>query len=1252
MAVTNKLSRTWSRFAAIALLLLHHTPMAWAQPDHEKCFAALKVADENGNGHLSHHEYIQFLNVLSDNLRYFESYSDLPDSLHLNFQIFQESDGVIDIRGATLGTESTYQQQRLVETMCTTTPITLDTLPTIAPQIANITATNQTNVTATNITFSLFAPSHPNVTSANQTNITFAPSHPNTTSVNQANTTFAPLHSNATGVNQTNTTFAPPDSNAASVNQTNISSPLLAPPNPKQGVFVYPFVPDQEGGPANTSAMSKDGSNVAEDESSSGIPPAFNQTIYSENVVTEATTESDPASNIVSSATVSRNETSTEDPGRGDSTLATEQPVTSDPLASSESTADTEAPTTITSTPTAQVTTATTAPTTVPTTAATTIAPTAIASTAAPTAAPTQANTAVPTSATTPPEATENITAASVLSDSSSTTPVTQAPSEAPTTISPTSISSTANPANETVDSSTTTLTSEPTATSPIDITQSPTESSSEEVLPSNNETIAPSLQQTQEQNDTVGTASNETLSPTDDLYSDCKTVMQFSDINGDGTMNKVEFVWFLNDNWNNLYSGAAYKNLPKVLKDTFSNLATKGEIDISAMNSEEQMTSEEEAFLNKICADTDAAISQDDDKPDEGTEEEGASMATFKDCLEKAPLFDANSDSLIDVNEYSALIGELSEGLLGTRGFASLPQGLQNTFNGLGNGDTLDLRGATKRMKRSSSSQQEVLEEICVDVSYALNEALKDYEPIQEDADTESMLEYGECFMGMELYDVNQDSALDKDEYVGLVNRLGEDMFNGLDFEELQDVLQDNFFNLETNGTINITGFKTDQVRDKEQSAFLAMVCTSTTEAVRAVLDFTEPTSGPSGEVEVDVAADGDPIVIHSSFMLYSDVFIPDEELETGETRRSLEEAYRLFAEEVVNGLVQDAGSTRQRKLEEDQSDPQPSVVFDPSSPIITKFVDLNCMASTKDAICKTVYAQYEIIPAESMDRDAMYEEYVRVTQTHIDAGVLQKDLEQIDPSSLIAIIGASEPVIFSPPESTTAPMDVPFYEGPEETEVESSESSGTSTKKKIMAFITVAVGLLLFVSVVALIYLQYRKRLEDSNASTSSSSQGRSTKSKSPSETGDIHTILDEVATVSGGEAVTINDDEFNPEGSRGSSNGSHGSRKMNDNSFRAGRHSHSDDEDEELGKMQLIDLSQADSYGATDFGASNNAHNVPPLRRKKSSKKAGYNDGDDDERELCSPMSEEMSFAFRRFELEGAGAKTEDSEDLYAI
>ena len=1044
----------------MSLALLQLVPAVVAQTDHEKCVSALLLAAEiGGNNRLNKDpEYIKFLNELSDYQHEFVVFDELPSSLQMNFQIYQDSEGIIDISGVTHGDEATDQQQRIVETLCKTTTVVLEGV-----QLPEQTTSSISNTTTTTSDESEEETLFPTAMDTDMDTDVDAvmDSDPSETTAEKIEESLVDA-TNEVPVQATTdapetAAEVPTGSNTAEVERPPIGSNTASVIRPSDAALAgnETEVPLELSG--NTTENTNEGLNDT-------VPSIIlNQTAGIAQAVGNFTSESNATAFVTNS-----------------STIAPDESETTSPMVSFPN------------------------------------------STAAPIPVPSQ-------------------------------------------------------PSNETAFSQST--------------------------------------------NETAGAEDTQPAVPvpTQDPFAACKLVMRFSDINADDTMNKLEYVWFINDNWKNPFPGVAFKNLPQALKDNFNRLATEGAIDISVMNSEEEMTEEQEAFLDKICADTGAVLAQEPDEPNAGEE---ATMATFKDCLVSITMFDENSDAFLDESEYVALIREVTNDKFGKQGFSFMPTVLQEAFDALSTSGSIDLGGA-KHEEKLTSSQQEGLEEICIEASYALEEASRgsgEEGPKFDGADTDTMLEYAACFLGMTAYDQDGNSGLDQYEYVGLVNHLGKNGFQDLGFSELPEVIQENFFKLETNGTIDITGSQTDQTPDNIQTHFLGRVCIETTAAVNMGLEY--PTSS-NGGISVD-AAISHTIVVHSSFNIFSDVWIPEEEFATGSTRKTLEEAYKIFVIEVVEGLIQEGssqGSTQRRKLEE--------VTFDPESPEIYHMMDLNCAGGAQDSICKTVFAQYEITAGEDMDREALYEEFVSVTQGFIDSGLLQRDMEQIHPEILVTVIGASEPVVFQGEDSTQSPVNsVPFNSKT------NAEDGSDSSKKKTIALVAVAVACILLGGLVALFYV--RRQEERRMASAGGSLPGKSSQKASDTD------------------SKVDYEEDFLQEGSQAShrSGGSQSTPKSNIFRARGGDttpDSGEDMNDEELGRMQIIDLAnqeqqqeqqegqREDSASSWEEEESQSNRSFPPLWKKKRNKPA---------KDTSSAASEELSFAFRRYALDGN--KEEPADD----
>ena len=601
------------------------------------------------------------------------------------------------------------------------------------------------------------------------------------------------------------------------------------------------------------------------------------------------------------------------------------------------------------------------------------------------------------------------------------------------------------------------------TTETPVTITSSPSERPTQSFSPTFTALPSPA----------PSTSPTISLAPTRGRYRDCQIVMKFSDIDGDKVLNELEYVWFLNDNWENPYPGAKFDDLPQILKDNFLNFAsnTTNEIDISGLDAAD----EDNDFLDRVCEETENAILQAAEEG--GGSSEHAAMSTFKKCLEVVTEYDLNSDSQLDEIEFTELLHKLSNSKFGSAGFADLPDVLQENFDTIAghNKDTLDLVGA-KQGEELTGKQEEKLAEVCMGLSFALDEAIQelteDESSIFDTGDTLTMLEFADCFMKINTYDKNEDLGLNQVEYTEIVNHLAMNHFDSLTFTELPTRLQENFFRLATaDGDIDIEGSAPEATPGSVQQKYLEEVCIETISSIKIVLKPASPAHTPITSTSVE------PVIIHSSFNIYSDVYIAEEELTMGKAREHLEEAYKSFVMKVMDQSTT-AGVTQRapRHLEEEYTDLKPLISLHRDSPTIYHLQDLVCAGSqTQETTCKTAFARYNITILDGSDPGDVYDKFVKMTQRSIDSGILQSELERIDPGSLLSVIGSSQHLVYD--ESSSA------LDGGVTTESDKAEDneSGSGSGKKRVALVAVAFACLAIGAIIGLVIVRYRRKLAE---------------------------------------------------------------------------------------------------------------------------------------------------------------------------
>jgi hypothetical protein len=108
----------------------------------------------------------------------------------------------------------------------------------------------------------------------------------------------------------------------------------------------------------------------------------------------------------------------------------------------------------------------------------------------------------------------------------------------------------------------------------------------------------------------------------------------------------------------------------------------------------------------------------------------------------------------------------------------------------------------------------------------------------------------YGQCILQMAASDIDRNDILDPQEYVRFVNRIEQEPFVGETFDDLDPLLQDNFYFLATSADgIDIFGSKPGQDLDDDQP--LRRICVYTISVVQQVA-MSRPTGPPASAPNV----------------------------------------------------------------------------------------------------------------------------------------------------------------------------------------------------------------------------------------------------------------------------------------------------------------------------------------------------------------------------------------------------------------
>jgi hypothetical protein len=125
------------------------------------------------------------------------------------------------------------------------------------------------------------------------------------------------------------------------------------------------------------------------------------------------------------------------------------------------------------------------------------------------------------------------------------------------------------------------------------------------------------------------------------------------------------------------------------------------------------------------------------------------------------------------------------------------------------------------------------------------------------------------------------------------------------------------------------------------------------------------------------------------------------------------------------------------------------------------------------------TAYGQYNVTVQDGGDLNFVYDMAVRDTQAAIEQGVLQEELERVDPTSIFTVEAASEPLSLPPPTTTMYPSPSPETTvnstSPPETPAEGDGGGGMDT---VVLILIIAISVTaLFLCILFAIYVWLKR-------------------------------------------------------------------------------------------------------------------------------------------------------------------------------
>lgn len=448
-----------------------------------------------------------------------------------------------------------------------------------------------------------------------------------------------------------------------------------------------------------------------------------------------------------------------------------------------------------------------------------------------------------------------------------------------------------------------------------------------------------------------------------------CNTALAIADLSRDNQMDESEFVRFVNRLSSNAYRDSTFSQLPGNVQATFSKFATNGAVDVTGSKPGQTATGAQDELLDALCCETDVAVSNpgspvatptlppvdggggggDDDDDDGAAGPDCTGTIPQTQCNTALAIADLSRDDLMNQVEYLRFVNRLSNNAYLTAQFATLPDSLQSNFQKFAttNGQ-VDVSG-TKPGQSPTPVQAEFLASLCCETDLTIQNpdgggsipttptAPTAPSPSPPTAAPAPTFQGQLCRNAMASSDFNRDSQLNQVEYVRYLNRLTQNQFLNVAFEDLGATLQSNFQDNAQNGEISIFGTKPGESPTAAQAQFLDDFCLDTAVALQEGDSGTPPTDPPIESPDVDLGfcrtamatsdASRDDYLNESEFVVFLNRLTSDQfaGLTFDELSSALRQTYQSLLD-ISTGEIWIFGATPG----EDASDPQEDFLAD----------------------------------------------------------------------------------------------------------------------------------------------------------------------------------------------------------------------------------------------------------------------------------------------------------------------------------
>eukprot|EP00980_Cylindrotheca_fusiformis_P004829 scaffold1034_cov127-Cylindrotheca_fusiformis.AAC.10 len=230
--------------------------------------------------------------------------------------------------------------------------------------------------------------------------------------------------------------------------------------------------------------------------------------------------------------------------------------------------------------------------------------------------------------------------------------------------------------------------------------------------------------------------------------------------------------------------------------------------------------------------------------------------LQTLQQCFIFISIGDTNRNNLLTQSEYVTFLNRLSDNRFAGLQFSEIPLRFRTFFDEVSGEGGIDVSGS-KPGQTPSPTEAQFLDSFCEDSKELLSVTDP---PAQQPAgpptaSCDDSISRQQCYIDMSIADRNRDSFIIESEYVRLVNRLSDNEYEGAAFDELPAAIRGNFFNLASDGGIDVDGSKPGQSPDENQAVFLLRVCCETDLSIRnpnaptvSPPPGSEPTANPGG--------------------------------------------------------------------------------------------------------------------------------------------------------------------------------------------------------------------------------------------------------------------------------------------------------------------------------------------------------------------------------------------------------------------